>query len=108
MQHRRKRGAAARLQVHLARAILREALVRVGHRARSGKIEGLQFRDLESGASDHLVDFAVQVTTACDPRPKPRKPILPSDDAAIGSTAVFDKNQASTGLEESPCLLKRF
>ena len=81
--------------------------VGVCHRMRSRKVKRFQFGNFESGCANKFVHFTVQVTSACNPFPYRREPVLPSNHAGIGSTAVSDEKEPSAGLEDTPHLLKR-
>jgi len=74
---------------------LRQALIRVGHWARSGKIESFQLEDVKSACSDEFVNLAIEMAAASDSLPDRRYPILPGNYSGIGSTAVLDKYQAA-------------
>src|SRR5437879_1937255 len=73
---------------------LREALIRERHRSRAAKIGGCQVSNLKACRRDDLVNFSVEVAAASDTLPCRCEPVLPDDNARIGSTPVLDEDEA--------------
>src|SRR5712692_11977252 len=95
------RGSASQI-LALARSFLLrrlcEALVRIGHRARSRKVARLQLCDLKPCRCDELINLTIEVAAAPNALPHGGYPILPGNYARVGSAAMLEK-------DETPVLL---
>jgi hypothetical protein len=69
----------------------REALVRVGHRARPRQVGLRQFRDLKSCVRDEVINFAIEVASTGDALPKRCQAVLPNAYARIGARPCSTK-----------------
>lgn len=76
----------------IATATLREALVRIRHRTRSGKVAGLQLSDLKSCSLDEFINLSIEVASPSGTLPKGREPVLPSGHTGVWSAAMFEKD----------------
>jgi hypothetical protein len=79
---------------HASRS-LRESLIRVAHRSRSGEIARVQLTHPKPGCTDEFVNLAVEVATSTDTLPQRRNSFLPDSHTNIGRATMFNKNEPS-------------